>query len=459
MHRDDSSERTEEESTESRFRRRHVLGSAAAVLAGGLATGSTIADPYGGSRHSIPGRIEAEDYDTDGAGYAYHDSTAGNAGGAYRSDDVDIEAGGSGYNVGWTESGEWLNYSSTVDATGTYEVTARVASGGGGGTFTLQQDQDPRATFDVPDTGGWQSWTTITREVDLDAGDRMIAVYFDAGGVNLDWLEFSAVDGGGGGDGDDNYPNLDGNDWELTWSDEFDGASIDTSVWTFETGGGCGEGERLNTDCTWGNEEEQYYTDGDNAWIENDRLVIEAREEPAPNGENEYTSARLITADAFEKQYGRVEVRARLPGTQGLWPAIWMLGADIDSVGWPECGEIDIMELTGDDTDTVHQTVHGPGYSGGGAVTDHYDTAGDFTREFHDFQLTWYEDVVKFWVDGNHVHTVTPSDVGDNDWMFNDPFYLILNVAVGGTLPGYPDDTTELPQRMEVEYVRVYDSV
>jgi beta-glucanase (GH16 family) len=599
-----------EGSSNDKLRRRGFLGTTGAVLGGSLLAGGASAAPYGGTRHAIPGRIEAEDYDTGGAGVAYNDTTAGNSGGAYRSDDVDIEAGGSGYNVGWTQAGEWLNYSSTIDAAGTYEVTARVASGGGGGSFILQEDQADLATFSVPDTGGWQSWTTVTQEVDLSGGDHMVSVYFETAGVNLDWLEFSqvggggsaispgtyrlrnvnsgkvlevaggesstangdnvqqwssnngawqqwtveangdgtyrllnvnsgkaldvsdvstspganvhqwdyvgganqhwriepvgdgshrlladhsglaldvsgartsngtnvqqwtpngndaqhwtfeAVDGGGGGGGGgtDNYPNLDGNSWSLAWNDEFDAGSIDTSNWSFETGGGCGQGGRLNTGCSWGNNEEQYYTDGDNAWVQNERLIIEAREETAPNGINPYTSARLNTAGTFEQQHGRVEVRARLPETQGLWPAIWMLGHDIGSVGWPNCGEVDIMELTGDNTTTVHGTVHGPGYSGGGGITSAY-SGPDFSNGFHDFQIAWYPDRIKWFVDGNHYHTVTRTQVENagNNWVFNDQFFIILNVAVGGTLPGYPDSTTQFPQRMEVEHVRVYD--
>jgi len=187
------------ESTDSRLPRRSFLGAAGAAVCGSLIAGNVASAPYGGSRHAIPGRIQAEDYDTDGAGVAYNDATAGNSGGAYRSDDVDIEAGGSGHNVGWTQGGEWLNYSATTASGGTYEVTARVASGGGGGTFILQEDQVDKATFDVPDTGGWQSWTTMTQQVDLQGGDHTIAVYFDTAGVNLDWLEFSQVGGGSGG--------------------------------------------------------------------------------------------------------------------------------------------------------------------------------------------------------------------------------------------------------------------
>jgi len=589
------------ESTDSRLPRRSFLGAAGAAVCGSLIAGNVASAPYGGSRHAIPGRIQAEDYDTDGAGVAYNDATAGNSGGAYRSDDVDIEAGGSGHNVGWTQGGEWLNYSATTASGGTYEVTARVASGGGGGTFILQEDQVDKATFDVPDTGGWQSWTTMTQQVDLQGGDHTIAVYFDTGGVNFDWLEFSevssggggispgtyrlvnvnsgkalevegsgtangdnvqqwswnggtwqqwdvqengdgtyrlinvnsgkaldvagasttagdnvhqwdyvggtnqhwriesngdgtyqlladhsglaldvsgggtadgtnvqqwtpngmdpqhwtfeAVDGGGGGGGggseSDDYPDLDGNSWSLSWSDEFDGG-VDTNIWNYDVGNGCPDL------CGWGNDELQSYQT-DNVWTENGRLIIEARDETVSNsyGTYDYTSGKITTKDKKLKQFGRIDVRAKLPKAAGVWPAIWMLGNDIDEATWPDCGEIDIMENFGNDWTTSHSTIHGPGYSGGGGISASY-SGPDFTADFHDFQVTWYQDVIKFWVDGNLVNTITASDVGSNTWAFNDDFYLILNVAIGGTLGSTPDPA-DYPARMEVEHVRYYD--
>ncbi|UPM43190.1 glycoside hydrolase family 16 protein [Halocatena salina] len=241
---------------------------------------------------------------------------------------------------------------------------------------------------------------------------------------------------------------FDGNEWTLSWREEFDTGSIDQGVWNFETGNNDG----------WGNNELQYYQ-RENAWIENDQLVIEAREQGVDG--YEYTSARMTTAGKYEKQYGRVDVRARLPQGQGIWPAIWMLGADIGSVGWPNCGEIDIMELIGSDVDTVHGTIHGPSYSGGNSIGGSY-TNGSFADAYHVFQLTWYPDAIKFFVDGQHYFTVTLYDVQDSgyEWVFdNGSFFLILNVAVGGDWPGYPDASTSFPQRMEVDYIRVYDWV
>ncbi|GAA0245234.1 family 16 glycosylhydrolase [Haladaptatus pallidirubidus] len=242
---------------------------------------------------------------------------------------------------------------------------------------------------------------------------------------------------------------FDGNDWTLSWREEFDAGYIDESTWNFEIGNNGG----------WGNNESQYYQ-RDNAWLENNHLVIEAREEQVAG--YDYTSARMTTQGKYEKQYGRVDVRARLPQGQGIWPAIWMLGADIGSVDWPDCGEIDIMELIGSDPSTVHGTVHGPGYSGGNSFSGSYSLNGSFSDTYHLFQLTWYPDAVKFFVDGQHYFTITLYDVQASgyDWVFDDgPFFFLLNVAVGGDWPGYPDASTQFPQRMEVDYIRVYDWV
>lgn len=247
--------------------------------------------------------------------------------------------------------------------------------------------------------------------------------------------------------------------WDLVWSDEFDGGEIDTSTWSFEIGNGHDQGIP-----GWGNEELQYYTDEPtNAFLEDDRLVIRAREEQRSDehGTYDYTSARLLTQDAVTVQYGRIDIRARLPEGQGLWPALWMLGADIDDVGWPDCGEIDIMELTGDDPTTVHGTVHGPGYSGGDGIGGSHElSSGTFTDAFHRFSIVWDPDRITWYVDGTPYFTVTRADVEDErdaEWVFDGPFYFVFNVAVGGHLPGYPDESTAFPQRMDVDYVRVYE--
>lgn len=184
-------------------------------------------------------------------------------------------------------------------------------------------------------------------------------------------------------------------------------------------------------------------------------LLITAREE-SYEGSN-YTSARLLTKDKIEETYGRFEARMRLPWGQGLWPAFWMLGADIDENIWPNSGEIDIMEFRGQEPTVIHGSVHGPGYSGGDGVTKSYTlTDGRFDTEFHIFGIEWGPNYVNYYVDDVLYNQITPDDV-DGEWVFNKPFYILINLAVGGSFVGSPDSGTEFPQTMLVDYVRVYN--
>ena len=235
--------------------------------------------------------------------------------------------------------------------------------------------------------------------------------------------------------------------YELVWQDEFDGSEIDESKWSFEVNGRGG-----------GNSELQYYTDRpENAFIEDGHLVIEAREEKYIG--REYTSARMRTYGKGDWTYGRFEIRARLPEGQGLWPAIWMLPTQYRYGGWPTSGEIDIMELLGHEPQTVHGTLH---Y---GSLGDHQFTGkpftlteGDFVNEFHTFALEWEETAMRWYIDGELYLTQTVWSTKNYDYPapFDQPFHLILNVAVGGNWPGSPDESTTFPQRMEVDFVRVY---
>jgi beta-glucanase (GH16 family) len=243
--------------------------------------------------------------------------------------------------------------------------------------------------------------------------------------------------------------------WSLVWSDEFDGpsgAAIDASRWTAETGG-----------WGWGNNELEYYTNRvSNAYLENGALVIRADKETYTGPDNvtrNYTSARLITKSKFAQAYGRFEARIKLPYGQGIWPAFWMLGDDIDAVGWPSCGEIDIMENIGSEPATVHGTFHGPGYSGAGGLTGSYQLAAGqkLADDYHTFAVEWEPNVIRFYVDGLLYKTRNAADLpSGTTWVFNHPFFIILNVAVGGNWPGSPDATTVFPQTMKVDYVRVY---
>ena len=248
--------------------------------------------------------------------------------------------------------------------------------------------------------------------------------------------------------------------WQLVWSYEFNEKTIDTNIWNFEVGNGHAKGIP-----GWGNGELEYYTDK-NAFIEYGYLIIEARKEKVSDkyGTYNYTSARLTTEKKFEIKHGRIEIRAKLPKGKGIWPAIWLLGDDISEVGWPTCGEIDIMEMLGHDTRTVYGTAHGPGYSGNASIGVPYklpEDVPDFSDAFYVFTIEWDEDEIEWYVDGKLYHVLSKDELEAKGlkWVFDHPFFLILNVAVGGYWPGYPDETTEFPQRMYIDYIRVYKDV
>jgi beta-glucanase (GH16 family) len=213
----------------------------------------------------------------------------------------------------------------------------------------------------------------------------------------------------------------------------------------------------------WGNDELESYTDRSrNVFLNNGFLVIEARKErySGPDGiSRNYTSARLSTKGKFAQAYGRFEARIKLPRGQGIWPAFWMLGSDIDMAEWPSCGEIDIMENIGKEPSTIHGTIHGPGYSGENGIGMAYSLSKgrSFADGFHVFAIEWEPAAVRFYVDDHLYATRTPGDLPKGKaWVFNHPFFLMLNVAVGGRWPGPPDDSTVFPQSMKVDYIRVY---
>jgi beta-glucanase (GH16 family) len=243
--------------------------------------------------------------------------------------------------------------------------------------------------------------------------------------------------------------------WALSWSDEFNGpngSGVDQSKWVLEVGG-----------KGWGNEELEYYTNRPrNAYIQDGNLVIEALREDyagADGVSRNYTSARLKTAGQFSQAYGRFEARIKLPSGQGMWPAFWMLGDDIDKVGWPGCGEIDIMENVGKEPSIVHGSIHGPGFVGNDGIEAPYSLPAKrrFTDDFHVFAVEWEPNAIRFYVDNDLYVTRTRSDLRPGwKWVFDHPFFLLLNVAVGGDWPGNPDATTVFPQSMLVDYVRVY---
>lgn len=235
----------------------------------------------------------------------------------------------------------------------------------------------------------------------------------------------------------------------LVWADEFDGPSgqlPDPSRWSFDVG----------TD--WGNSQLEYDTARpENASLDGaGDLVITARQE-SWQGQS-YTSARINTLGHFEQAGGRFEARMRMPSGRGTWPAFWLLGSDFPTAGWPGCGEIDVMEYRGQEPTVLHGSLHGPGYSGGSALTTAYDVPGaPMDSAFHVYAVDWTSSKITWSVDGRDYFAVTPNDVPrGGTWVFNHAFFVILDFAVGGNFVGPPDAGTTFPQRFVVDYVRVY---
>jgi beta-glucanase (GH16 family) len=253
---------------------------------------------------------------------------------------------------------------------------------------------------------------------------------------------------------EDARPGSESVDWQLAWSDEFNGpagAPADASAWTHQLGDGSADGIP-----GWGNDELQHYTaEAENAALDGrGNLVITARRTPGG-----YTSARLVTKGALEFEHGRIEARARVPRGVGLWPAFWALGTSIDRVGWPACGEIDIMEHVGREPRRVYAALHGPGYSGEGGFVGSLALPVDLADDYHVFGIEWAPGRVVWRLDGNPYHRAVRSDVAPNPWVFEQPFFLLLNLAVGGTFGGDVAADTTFPQALRVDYVRVFRAV
>ncbi|MGC8545560.1 MAG: family 16 glycosylhydrolase [Athalassotoga sp.] len=243
--------------------------------------------------------------------------------------------------------------------------------------------------------------------------------------------------------------------WNLIFDQDFSVAtSIDKNVWNFDLGNG---------QNGWGNNELEYYTDR-NAYIQNGNLIIEAKKETKSdkNGTYDYTSSRMLTMGKFSFEYGKVVIEAKLPQGQGIWPAFWMLGDNINQVGWPACGEIDIMEMLGNNSAKVYGTAHGP-ISGGVGIGQSYTLpSGTFSDSYHTFTFIWNKDAMGWYVDGHLYFFLTKSYVeanyGPQDWVYDHPFFLIINLAVGGNWPGNPNSSTVFPQKMYIKYIKVYQA-
>jgi beta-glucanase (GH16 family) len=248
----------------------------------------------------------------------------------------------------------------------------------------------------------------------------------------------------------DDYQKLDERNWELVWSDDFTGNAgtlPDPAKWSFDIGTG---------QDGWGNQELQFYTNRPEN-ISHDgqgNLVITARAESF--GGRTFTSARIKTQGLFQQAYGRFEARIKNPYGPGIWPAFWMLGSNIETVGWPRAGEIDIMEMRGQDPTIIYGSLHGPGYSGGNPISGSYAlNNARYDADFYVYAVEWFPDRIDFFVNDYLYNRVRPKDAS-GEWVFDHPFFMVINLAVGGSYVGFPNPNTPFPQRMVIDYVRVY---
>lgn len=234
------------------------------------------------------------------------------------------------------------------------------------------------------------------------------------------------------------------NSRKLVWQEEFDSGTLNENVWNFELGDGC------PNICGWGNNEKQIYTKN-NHNFHNGNLVINVLK----NNNDYYTSTRITTAGKKEFQYGRMEVRAKIPTGKGIWPAFWMLGSNIKTVGWPKCGEIDILEYVGREPHKIFTSLHTQD-SHGNTINTKKTQIDNIEEGFHLYAIDWTKDKIEFFVDNQSVYVFNPETKDENIWPFNQPFYFIINVAVGGNFGGHDIDTGIFPQEFWIDYIRVY---
>lgn len=232
---------------------------------------------------------------------------------------------------------------------------------------------------------------------------------------------------------------------KLIWEENFDGKALNESVWNYELGDGC------PNVCGWGNNERQEYTKT-NHRLENGHLIITAKKDG-----DTYTSTRITTAGKKEFKYGYIEARAKLPTGHGIWPAFWMLGSNIKQVGWPMSGEIDILEYVGKEPHTVFTSLHTQD-SHGETINSKKTKFPKIEDGFHTYGINWTANEIEFFVDGKSVYTFAPENKTVEVWPFNQPFYFIVNVAVGGNFGGPKVDDTIFPQEFIVDYIKVYSN-
>ncbi len=233
--------------------------------------------------------------------------------------------------------------------------------------------------------------------------------------------------------------------YTLAWSDEFNSTSLNAANWSFQNGNGC---PNL---CGWGNNELENYSEN-NLTLQDGKMIIEARKEGST-----YTSSKILSTGKKTFKFGRIDIRTKLPKGKGIWPALWLMPESSVYGGWPKSGELDMMELLGHEPNKVYGTLHfGPGPGSTQIGKNFTLPTGSFSDEFHVFSLIWKQDQIQWLVDGNVYGTANKADFGSNNYPFNEQFYFIVNLAIGGQWPGNPDATTTFPQWMIVDYVRVY---
>lgn len=401
-------------------------------------------EPYQGGPAKIPGTIEAENYDIGCPDSpAYYDTTEENIEGEYRDDAVDIGSGkGGGHAVTWIKDGEWLEYSVEIEKEANYQSWFLISSDKDVGTLKLFIDGVEISSSQIEVTGGWDLWRKVKGPmIRLNAGRHTLRALIETNGFNLDAMSFVAESTDQPSSGDDR--------WNLIWSDDFNmNGSPDWSHWEAKIDGNGG-----------GNNELQYYSDRKkNLRVEDGKLIIEAHKE-SMNGRR-YTSGKLVSRAHW--LYGKIEVRAKLPWGRGTWPAIWMMPKNAVYGGWPHSGEIDIMEHVGYDQDKVHSNIHTTSYNHmNGTNKGDSIMVNGASDDFHTYTVEWDENTLSYYVDDNP----TPHFVFRNDrrgdsatWPFDQSFYLILNIAVGGSWGGKEGvDDSIFSQRMEIDYVKVYE--
>jgi beta-glucanase (GH16 family) len=230
---------------------------------------------------------------------------------------------------------------------------------------------------------------------------------------------------------------------QLIWEENFDGDELNSTIWNYELGDGCPD------ICGWGNNEKQLYTNANHS-VANGFLTIEIKKE-----KEQYSSTRITTAKKKEFQYGRIEARAKLPIGKGIWPAFWLLGSNIKQVGWPKCGEIDILEYVGREPHKVFTSLHTQD-SHGNTINTKKTEIENIENGFHTYTIDWSKDKIVFLVDEIVVYTFQPELKNENTWPFNQPFYFIINAAVGGNFGGHEIDDSIFPQKFEIDYIKVY---